>query len=204
MRPETGNVVVIRHYSMINVFYCMVIRADSHKTEVKLPKECMKSVFLAGDPLALAYETNETIEVKGGKIIEFKKNDEALVYSEDTPEEGMKMRSYERFPVSLYADYRVVEEIGNKKRFALIKDISEHGLMIYSKDSHFKALSLNLDIYLARDILSLTAQIVRVVEHGGYTEYGLKIRHNGPYVLNQIKNYIRKSQAELKGRFTTG
>jgi hypothetical protein len=107
------------------------------------------------------------------------------------------MRSYERYPVSLYADYRVLEEQGRRKCFALIKDISEYGVLIYSNESHFKGLRLAMDIYLTRDILSLTAEIVRKVECEGYYEYGLKIKHSGPVVFNHIKNFVKKSQNEL-------
>jgi hypothetical protein len=117
-------------------------------------------------------------------------------------DEGSRLRSYERFPVSLYADYRVVETMSNRKYFALVKDISDYGLMVYSKEEHFKGHKLNMDIYLSRDILSLTAEIVRKVDRGDYYEYGLKIRHNGPVVFNQIKNFVRKEQEELIGKYS--
>ena len=59
-----------------------------------------------------------------------------------------------------------------------------------------------MDIYLTRDILSLTAEVVRKAEHEGYYEYGLKIRHCGPVVFNHIKNYVKKSQNELLPQLT--
>jgi hypothetical protein len=95
-----------------------------------------------------------------------------------------------------------VEESGHKKNYALVKDISEFGLMIYSTESHFKGLRFNMDIYLTREILNLTSEIIRKVEHDGYYEYGLRIKHNGPHVFSQIKNYVRKSQEELTSKFS--
>lgn len=202
MAVEAGAIVTIRHYSMINVFKGTVINAAGNRVEVRLPKECQKAEFLNGDPLAVAYENDGNSAIIGARISEYRKADEALVYLEDTPEEGTRMRSYERFPVSLYADYRVLEEQRRKKCYALVKDISEYGVLIYSTESHFKGLRLAMDIYLTRDILSLTAEIVRKVEHGGYFEYGLKIRHTGPVVFNHIKNYVKKSQNELLPQLT--
>ena len=57
-------------------------------------------------------------------------------------------------------------------------------------------------IYILPRIYSLTAEIVRKVDRGGYYEYGLKIRHNGPIVFNQIKNFVRKEQEELIGKYS--
>lgn len=199
---DTGSVVTIRHYSMINVFKCVVTETNGGRVEVKLPKECQKSTFLAGDPLVVAFESENSTEIKGCRIEEYRRDKELLIYSEDEFDEGASMRSHDRFPVSLYADYRVVEGMSSKKGFALVKDISDYGLLVYSKDSHFKGMSLNFDIYLTRDILSLTAEIVRKVEYDGYYEYGLKIRHNGPFVFNHIKNYVTKAQNELIAKFT--
>lgn len=198
---EVGSVITIRHYSMTSVFKSIISDVSTYSMEVKLPKECMNTVFLPGDPLVVAYEAGNSAEIKGGMIIDFNRQDELLAFSEDTYDDGARMRSYNRFPVSLYADYRVIEEYVNKKRFALVKDISEYGLLVYSNENHFKGMKMSLDIYLTRDILSLTAEIVRKVEHNGYYEYGLKIKHEGPYVFNHIKNYVKKSENELLGRY---
>lgn len=199
---EVGSVITIRHYSMTSVFKSIISDVSTYSIEVKLPKECMNTVFLPGDPLVVAYETGNSAQIKGGMIIDFNRQNELLAFSEDTYDEGMRMRSYNRFPVSLYADYRVIEEYVNKKNFAFVKDISEYGLMVYSNNNHFKGMNMSLDIYLTRDILSLTAEIVRKVEHEGYYEYGLKIKHEGPYVFNHIKNFVKKSENELLGRYT--
>lgn len=198
-----GTVIAVRHYSMISVFTSIVANVQDQLVEIKLPKDCLKSMFVKGDPVVVAYENGEATEIKGGRIIDYKKNEGMLSYTEDAyDEEKIRMRSFARFPVSLYADYRIVEEMGHKKNFALVKDISEFGVMIYSTESHFKGLRLNMDIYLTRDILNLTSEIVRKVEHDEYFEYGLRIKHNGPSVFSQIKNYVRKSQEELTSKFS--
>jgi hypothetical protein len=200
---KEGSVITIKHYSMTNAFKCIVSDISEIGIEVKLPKECMRTAFLSGDPLVVAYETSGIIGIKGARIIDFNRINELLAFSEDSFDEGVKMRSYSRFPVSLYADYRVIEEYSNKKKFALVKDISEYGLMVYSTENHYKGMKMNIDIYLPRDILSMTAAIVRKVEYGSYYEYGLKIKHEGPYVFNRIKNFVNKSEKELLGKYIT-
>ncbi|NLK86404.1 MAG: PilZ domain-containing protein [Clostridiaceae bacterium] len=201
MKPAEGIVVAVRHYSMISLFNAIVEQVREQSIVIRLPKECMKSTFLAGDPIVTSFEKDSKAFIRGGRILGFNRRDELLEYSEDEFDEGSRMRSYERFPVSLYADYRVAEAPGNKKYLALVKDISDYGLMIYSREPHFKGLTLMIDIYLARDILSLTAEIVRQVQWDGYYEYGLKIRHNGPIVFNHIKTFVKKEQDELIGKY---
>lgn len=198
---KEGSLITIKHYSMTSVFRSIVSDVSTSSIEVKLPKESMKTAFLPGDPLVVAYETENSAKIKGGRIINFNRQEELLVFSEDTYDEGMRMRFHNRFPVSLYADYRVIEEYGSKKNFALVKDISEYGLLIYSNANHLKGLKMSLDIYLTRDILSLTAEIIRKVEHDGYYEYGMEIKHEGPYVFKHIKNYVKKSENELLGHY---
>ncbi|NLV36953.1 MAG: PilZ domain-containing protein [Clostridiaceae bacterium] len=197
MSLSIGSLVTISHYSMTSVFTSTVLAVNENSIEVKLPRECMRADFSAGDPLAVAYEFKNSPIIKGGRVIYFNARDGVLVFEEDLYEEEMRMRSYDRFPVSLYADYRVVEEMVNRKNYALVKDISEHGLLIYSRESHFNGLNLSMDIYITRSVLTMDAEIVRRVEHDGYYEYGLRIKHQGSYVLNQIKNYIKKSESEL-------
>ncbi len=192
IRP--GLVITVRHYSLLNVFKGIVLDVQGSSATIKLPKECLKTSFLKGDPLVVAYETEKSVQITGGRIVDFNAGDEQLVFSEDVPDEGITMRAYERFPVSLYADFRLAE--GGKKCFALVKDISEYGMLIYSRESFFKGQKLHLDVFLTRDIMSLTAEIVRKAEFDNYFEYGLKIRHSGPVVFNHIKNFVRKAQEE--------
>lgn len=194
MNIRPGLVITVRHYSLLNVFKCIVLDVQENNIVVKLPKEALKAVYTAGDPLVVAYEAEDSVEIVGGRLTDFNPDTEQFSFSLDQPDEGVKMRSYERYPVSLYADFRLTD--GGKKCFALVKDISEYGMLIYAKDNFFKGQRLHFDIYLTRDIMTLTAEIVRKEEHDGYVEYGLRIRHNGPSVFNHIKSFVKKAQEE--------
>jgi len=196
MNLKLQQVITIRHYSMLNVFKGNVLDVQNNTATIKLSKECLKTSFIKDDPLVVAFEADGTVEIIGGRIIDFSRDAEQLIFEEDQMDQGMQMRSYERHPVSLYADFRLIDGGVSKKCFALVKDISEHGILIYATESLYKGHKLYLDIFLTRDILSLTAEIVRKVECDNYFEYGLKIQHNGPNVLNHIKNLVKKAQQE--------
>jgi hypothetical protein len=194
MQITPGLVITLRHYSLLNIFKGVVLETQENTVIVKLPKEALKAAFSKGDPLVVAYKAENAVEIIGGRLTDYDLKNEQIAFFADLPDEGVNLRSYERYPVSLYADFKPVE--GGKKCFALVKDISEHGILIYSRESFFKGQRLNIDIFLSRDIITLTAEIARKTEHPDCIEYGLKIRHNGPAVFNQIKNYVKKAQEE--------
>ena len=194
MNIKPGLVITVRHYSLLNIFKGVVLDTQENTVIVKLPKEALKASFSKGDPLVVAYEADNSVEIAGGRLTDYDPKNEQLSFIADLPDDGVHLRSYERYPVSLYADFKLVE--GGKKCFALVKDINEYGILIYSRESFFKGQRLNIDIFLTRDIMTLTAEIVRKKEYDDYIEYGLKIRHNGPAVFNHIKSYVKKAQEE--------
>jgi hypothetical protein len=194
MNIKPGLIITVRHYSLLNVFKAAVLEVQENTITIKLPKEALKATYIKGDPLVAAYETGDSIRITGGRLIDFDPKTEQFSFSVDQQDGGWESRSYERYPVSLYADFKLVE--GGKKCFALVKDISEYGMLLYAKDSFFKGQRLNIDVFLTRDIMSLTAEIVRKVEHEDYIEYGLIIRHSGPTVFNHIKSFVKKAQEE--------
>ena len=171
MNIKPGQVITVRHYSLLNVFKGIVLGMQENTVIIKLPKEALKAAFLKGDPLVVAYEAGDAVEIIGGRLEDYDPANEQISFIADRTEDGTGQRFYERFPVSLYADFKLAE--GGRKCFALVKDISEHGLLIYSKEAFFKGQRLNMDIFLTRDIMSLTAEIVRRVDYKDYIEYGL-------------------------------
>lgn len=199
MNIRTGLVITVKHYSLLNVFKCFVVHTQENTVVARLPKEARKAAFIKQDPLVVAFESGDSVEIIGARLINVDLKDEQFTFVLDEPDEGIGSRSYDRYPVSLYADFRLTD--GGKKYFALIKDISDYGIMIYARDSFHKGQRLHLDIFLTRDIMSLTAEIARKVEHDDFVEYGLVIRHNGPAVLNHIKSFVKKAQDEHVFKF---
>jgi hypothetical protein len=197
IKPEV--VVTVRHYSLLNVFKGIVRDVVDDMVTLSLAKEVSVTRFLEGDPIVVAFDENESINITGGILTRLNVTDGNLEFKMDTMEEEAKNRYYERCPVSLYADLKL-NDIG-KKCFGLIKDISYYGLLIFSKEDLFKGQKMDLDIYLVRDIMSLKAEVTRKVQGAMYYEYGLKIIHKGPSVYNHIQNYVKKAQQELAVKF---
>lgn len=194
-----GDIVTVRHYSFLNVFKSTILSVEGPVVSLKLTRESSIACFMAGDPIVLGCEDCENIRISGGRIAALDIGGEALHVHLDVLEEDARNRLYERFPVSLYADVRPREI--RKKVFALVKDISFYGMLIFSSENLFRTQKLDIDIYLDREIMSQKGEIVRKFEGPLYYEYGLKLLHNGPLRYNHIKNFVKKSQSEHISKF---
>lgn len=194
---QKGIDITVRHYSMLSVFRSTVVDTDKNLITIKVPKDCMKTVFQIGDPLAVAYMMDDQLEIKSVTVTDFDAVNEKLQFAEKPNVECSEKRFSERLPVSLYADFRLSEVIGGRKKFALIKDISEYGLCITTNEQIFKGQYIDMDIYLFRDILSLTAKIVWASQNNDQYEYGLQIKHNGALILHRMRELMKKLRSEF-------
>lgn len=195
MDIEPGFTVTVRHYALLNVFRSTVLEVNDDQIVLMLTKEASDAGFLVGDPLVVAYKINNNLKIVGGRITGLDSGQELLKFKLDALETEAEKRLYERYPLSYYADFRILDT--GKKGHALVKDISNYGILILSKEDISKEQKLDIDIYLLRDILSLKAVIVRKQEGAGYFEYGLTMLYNGARVYNRVVNYIKKFQNEL-------
>lgn len=111
MLLNPGSFVTISHYSLTSVFRSTVLAANGNNVEVKLPKECMRSNFLVGDPLAVAYEVRNLAKIKGARVSHYNAEEAVLIFVEDTYEEEVKMRSYVHSHIKDYIKKSEIELI---------------------------------------------------------------------------------------------
>ena len=104
MELKEGTVVTMRHYSMINVFSSIVDEIRNGEIVARLPKECQKAVFWQTTP-GHVYELTKSSH-KGRTDSRLYKGAGTADLQGRRVRRRSKLRSYERFPVSLYADYR--------------------------------------------------------------------------------------------------
>ena len=199
LKVKPGDIITVRHYSLLNAFKSVIASVGDSSLVLRIPREFSAAYFSVGDPIVLAFSYNENIHICGARIQSCSPNREAVEVRLDEFEEGARTRSYERTPVSHYADIRVNDN--GKKCFALVKDISYHGMLVFTNEKLYRGQLLDLDVFLDKDIISLKAEVVRMYQGPVYMEYGLKIVHRGPAVYNHIKNYVTKTQESLVNRF---
>lgn len=193
MNAKVGDVVVVRHYSLLSVFKCQ-INGAGESLDLRIPKEHSKAYFCEGDPIVLAYASSDNVKVIGGRVNWYHSGNAILNVCPDLQKVGKEARLYERTPISYYADIRLRDT--DRKAQVLVKDISHYGLLIFSKEDFCIGQQMDVDIFLDRDILSFRAEVARRLQGSVYKEHGLRILHKGPLVFNHIQNYIRKAQEE--------
>ena len=199
MNAKPGDIITVRHYSLLNVFKSVITEAGEKSLALKISREHSDAYFSVDDPIVLAFSGSEHFRIFGGRVCGLNSSGETLEVSFDAQEEGAKNRLYERTPVSHYADIRIKDT--GKKCQALVKDISFYGILIFLNEDLYRGQQLDVDVFLDRDIMSFKAEVVRKYQGAVHMEYGLKILHRGPVVYNHIKNYVRKSQEEFINAF---
>lgn len=199
MTAKPGDVVVIRHYTMINIFKSLIMEVGEKSLGIKISKEHSKACFSVGDPIVLAFPDNANIRISGGRVDSYIRGDGILQVRLDIHTVKNDLRRYDRTPVSNYADVRMRDT--GKKFQVLIKDISFYGLLIFTKEDMKKGQQMDVDVFLDRDIISFDAEVIRRLQGDVHMEYGLKILHKGPLVYNHIQDYVRKSHDELVNSF---
>jgi hypothetical protein len=195
-----GDTIVVRHYSLLNVFRSAAIESADKSLFLKISREQSNAYFYAGDPIVLAIPGSENIRISGGRVLFYNQGEGTLQVQPDIRKVENDVRRYERTPVSHYADIRLSDT--GKKYQVLVKDISYYGVMLFTKADLYNGQQMDVDVFLDRDIMSLKAEVVRNHQGAVHTEYGLKILHRGPLVFNYIQNYVRKSQEEFMNAFS--
>lgn len=200
MNIMPGDTIVVRHYSLLNVFRSAAIESADKSLFLKISREQSNAYFYAGDPIVLAIPGSENIRISGGRVLFYNQGEGTLQVQPDIRKVENDVRRYERTPVSHYADIRLSDT--GKKYQVLVKDISYYGVMLFTKADLYNGQQMDVDVFLDRDIMSLKAEVVRNHQGAVHTEYGLKILHRGPLVFNYIQNYVRKSQEEFMNAFS--
>lgn len=197
---KAGDIVSLRHYSGINPFKSIVLGLDSDNIIVKLTKQFAVMNFLDGDPVVAGYLRDGEVYVIGCNISKINPKNDTLALLIDRVDSGSEKRQYERFPVSLYADIRGKSE--KKKQLAVIKDLSYHGLLVYSKADFEISEIVEVDIYMNKELIYIKTNVIRKKQNENYYEYGLGIIYEDSSSLNGVKEYIKRlkleQEAEIK------
>lgn len=199
MNIKPGDIITVRHYSLLNVFKSVITEVGENSLALKISRENSNAYFSVGDPIVLAFPGSDNVKITGGLVYLHNSRNGILQVRLDIQKAGGDVRLYERTPVSHYADIRIRDT--GKKCQVLVKDMSFYGLLIFTNEDLYNGMQIDVDIFLDRDIISFRAEVVRRLQGDVHIEYGLKILHRGPLVFNHIQNYVRKSQEEFVNAF---
>jgi hypothetical protein len=191
---SSGDVISICHYSGINPFKSVVMDINSDAVKVKLIKGLASMNFNKGDPAVFGIESRGEVKVFGSDISAINTKEDIVVLNVDKDQPDSDRRQCERYPVSLYSD--LVIRDSRKKHLAIIKDMSYHGMKIYTKEDTDIQQQVELNIYMDKSMMFLKANIMRKVKSADYIEYGLGIVYEDTSSLNTMKEYMKRLQLE--------
>ncbi|MCX7748776.1 MAG: PilZ domain-containing protein [Clostridia bacterium] len=198
MAINTGEIVSITHYSDSSPFKSIVIQANKDFLWVKITKNFAILNFLEGDPIVLGFEEESQIRICSCTISSINAKQSTIELKLDSIKFDINKRSYERFPVSFYAD--VKGENTSTRYTATVKNMSYGGLMICSKGEFSVDQSLEIDIYIDKKVMFSKTDVIWKAQNGNNFEYGLKITMMDPSNQQQIKKsleILKKEQEEF-------
>lgn len=198
MDIKAGSAVSIRHYALLKSFKGTVAEADADRLVIKPWKELDPGIISPGDPAVIGRETEDGAVIIGCSITGCDTLAGTILMKPDPVVPEAANRMYERFPVSLYGDIRLMES--QKRTHAIIKDISYYGLQFYSRTEFPPGQKFEIDIFLEKGIMTQKVKIVRHVERPYYFEYGALILHSDFYTFNRIKQYVKDFQSDISSR----
>lgn len=197
MDIRVNDIISVKHYSYIRPLKSIIIGRNDDVISIRLVKEFSVFNFLEGDPLVIAHEENSNINIIGSTIETIDLVSNSLDVCIDHIDTEAQKRSYERFPVSLYADIKTATE--KKKHLSVIKDMSHFGLQISSKSELAEKSIVSVDIYTEEKVISITAQVMRKEKFEKYYAYGLTIQYDNVVTMSYMKEYmemLKKEQAD--------
>jgi hypothetical protein len=186
----SGNTVYLYHYSRNMPYKCELVVDNIGTLDFSISSKDLKT-FIKFEPVVICYHINsdevrilscDIAEIDIGKnLLQVKLDEEDLVEYEEK-------RKFERYPVSMFTDIRA--STLPKKCFALIKNLSYSGMLIYSKSQIPDDEEFDIDLYADKQVIFLKAKVMRIVNHGSYFEYGLQIVYSNYTSMEAMKSYV--------------
>jgi len=186
---KAGDMVAVKHYTLLTPFISFVNEIKDDNISIMLTKDFPENNLLVGEPIVLGYEATDQVYVLGCDIEEIDVISNSVRLNFDYEDSYLNLRSRERFPVSLYAD--LISSNRGTRQLVIIKDLSLFGMRIYSKVDLYLDELVEISIYTEKDVVFLKGKIVRDIENSTFNEYGVGIQFENLKSMNLIENYLK-------------
>lgn len=200
------NLMELKKYDLISISYCrndnlfntVILSIDENEEQftIRLTKDFSNSRILKDSAIVCGIEKTKEVYLYGCIVenINFMNNEVVLRIYRVT--NSRNKRGYERFPVSMYADFSY-----KKKRFtAYIKDISYSGIGLFINHEFSLDEKLELRIHVkTTKILKIVGTIKRKLPKNvadRLFEYGLEIEYKNIGEMNAMKKLLEQIREE--------
>lgn len=197
MSVNAGDTLTISHYSKMKLLKTIALRAEGNLIVIKLIDEFVKIHLLEGDPLVCGLQKDNIIYTYGCTIVRIRAKDKEVELNIDSINTSENKRQHERFPVSFYADIRMVD--GSVKQLATVKNLSYYGVSLLTKVELNQNELIEMDMYIDNAVVFAKGNIVRLINHENWIEYGISMVYDDVEDLDNMKKYVtqlKKKQEE--------
>lgn len=182
-----GMLVYLNHYSGKRPFISSVVDTKQDRVKVQLTEKLKRLRMIREEPIVLSFQDESKIFICEGYLQTKNLAQDFLELRISNTFQMDNARTFERFPVSLYA---VIQTEKGKRHVGVVKNISMSGVAISTKLNLKENKIQALEIYLDERVLTIGAEVAWEKKEGLKYEYGLKSIYPDYVVKNTLKLYL--------------
>lgn len=190
MSVNEGETLTISHYSKMKLLKTIALRVEGNLIVIKLTDEFAKIHLLEGDPLVCGMQKENIVYTYGCTIVKIRAKDKEVELNIDSINTSENKRQHERFPVSFYADIRILN--GREKQLATVKNLSYYGVSLLTKVELNQNEIIELNMYIDAAVIFAKGNIVRLINHENWIEYGISLVYDDAEALDNMKKYVKQ------------
>lgn len=189
--------IYILHYAFKKPIAALLRKDFNGSLHVEFDERSILLKFKLGDPVVVYIPADNTYSIKSGDI-DYIINEEEIVSIKLDETGNMQMQSrrkFKRYPASQFCDAK--EIYTKKKGTAILKNISNNGLFLVSKNDFKVNDVIEASVYFGTTIYFIEGKIVREIEGKEYRGYGILVKNTDLFSLKNIREFMRVYQYEF-------
>jgi hypothetical protein len=189
--------IFILHYAFEKPIAGLLRKDFNGSIHVEFDQRSILAKFKPGDPVVVYFHADNTYSIKSGDIdyIIYEEETVSIKLDETVKTQMPSRRKFKRYPASQFC---VVKEVYTKKRgTAILKNISNHGLLLFSKNDFMVNDVIETSIYFGTTTYFIEGKIVREIEGKEYRGYGILVKNSDFSSLKNTREFMRVYQNEF-------
>jgi YgiT-type zinc finger domain-containing protein len=170
---EEDTIVLVYHHSSSKPLKGTILKKQDKTCSLVLSKDFAILNFSEGDPIVIRFSYNHMGYNIGGEVQHIDKNAHCIDFSVNEICYFREKRRSNRIPVSIFSEF---SELNSDKKYeGIIKDISQHDLLICTKNKFGQGCPVEIYIHTSLKIITLIGAIVQENISTYNNEYGVEI-----------------------------
>lgn len=144
------------------------------------------------DPVVVFIPLDNTYYIKSGDVDYIDPKQELTVIKLDMTVNMKDRRVYKRYPAYQFCEVR--EVFTKKKGTAILKNISNNGMLLVSKNDFQLGDAIETSICVGAAIYFIEGKIVRAIKGNEYGKYGVVVKKSDVASIKNIREFMKMYQ----------